>query len=164
MSRFGTIQTMNSLQRPMFGTSIPLGNVSGRELPALVLVVQAREKPPRLLLLGDIEEELEDHGPGAGQMELVVADRLEALLPDRLQVDRPGELLPSEILRMDPHHQHLFVVAAVEDADAAALGQALRRPPEEIVIELLLGGRLEGEDLEARRIDTAHDGADGASR
>ena len=59
-------------------------------------------------------------------------------------------------LRVHAHHQHLLVVRAVEDADAAALGQRLGDAPEEIVIELLGARRLEGMHLAALRIDAGH--------
>ena len=57
---------------------------------------------------------------------------------------------------MDPDHQHLLVVRAVEDADPAALGQGPRVPPEEVVVELLGRGLLEAEDLAALRVDARH--------
>ena len=43
---------------------------------------------------------------------------------------------------MHAHHQHLLVVRAVEDADAAALRQAPRRAPQEVVVQLLRRGAL----------------------
>ena len=36
---------------------------------------------------------------------------------------------------MDADHEHLLVVGAVEDADAAALGQRLVVPPQKVVIQ-----------------------------
>ena len=52
--------------------------------------------------------------------------------------------------------------SAVEDADAAPLGQGLHVSPEEIVIELLGGRFLETVNLAALRIHAGHDVADGA--
>ena len=63
---------------------------------------------------------------------------------------------------MHPHHEHFLVVAAVEDADAAALGQVLRAAPHVIVVELLGGRRLERDHLAALRIDARHDVLDRA--
>ena len=63
---------------------------------------------------------------------------------------------------MDPHHQHLFVVGTVEDADVAAFGQLAIGPPQEVVAEFVLGWRLEAEDLAAFRVDARHHVLDGA--
>src|SRR5690606_41131256 len=49
---------------------------------------------------------------------------------------------------------------SVEDADAAALGQAPVDAPEEVVVELLGRRLLEREDLTARRVDAGHHRAD----
>ena len=57
---------------------------------------------------------------------------------------------------MDPDDEHLLVVRAVEDADAAALGQRLHVAPEEIVVELLVRRLLEAEDLAALRVHARH--------
>ena len=63
---------------------------------------------------------------------------------------------------MHAHHEHLFVVAPVEDADAAALGQGLHAAPHEIVIEILRRRGLERGDLHALRVDARHHVLDGA--
>ena len=60
-----------------------------------------------------------------------------------------GEVLRCSSSGMDAHDQHFFVVGAVEDADAAPLGQRLEAAPHEIVIELLVRRGLEAEDLVA---------------
>ena len=60
------------------------------------------------------------------------------------------------------HHEHLFVVRAVEDADAAALRQALHGAPEIVVVEIGGGRRLERVDLAALRVDPRHDVLDRA--
>ena len=87
---------------------------------------------------------------------------LEAFLPDVLRDELGRQVLLLQELRMDPHHQRLLVVAAIEDPDAPPLRQALHAPPEKIVVEVLAGGRLEREDLAALRIDARHDVLDGA--
>ena len=46
-----------------------------------------------------------------------------------------GEPLPASDLGMDAHHQHFFVVGAVEDADPATLGSGVAAP-QEVVVEL----------------------------
>ncbi|MOA33705.1 hypothetical protein D3C78_1550210 [compost metagenome] len=63
---------------------------------------------------------------------------------------------------MHAHDQHLFVVRAVEDADAAALGQVACGAPKEVVLQLLSAGVLKAEHLTALRVDAGHDVADGA--
>ena len=63
---------------------------------------------------------------------------------------------------MHPDDEHVFVVGAVEDADATALRQALHVAPEERVIEVFARGLLEREDLAALRIDAGEDVLDGA--
>src|SRR5262249_40040646 len=67
-----------------------------------------------------------------------------------------------EKFRMDTYDEGLFVVAAVENADVTAIWKALHAPPEIIVIQVLGGGRLEGKNLTALRVDTGHDVLDGA--
>ena len=57
---------------------------------------------------------------------------------------------------MDAHDEHLLVVGAVEDADAAALGQAPDVAPHEVVVEVLRRGLLEREHLAALRIHARH--------
>ena len=88
-------------------------------------------------------------------------DRLHALLPQAVRI-QTGEVLLLEYLGMDPDHEDLLVVAAVEDADAAPLGQAAGGAPQEIVIQLLARRLLEVEHLAARRIDAGEQGVDRA--
>ena len=57
---------------------------------------------------------------------------------------------------MDPDDQHLFVVRAVENADAAALGQAFHVAPQIVVVQFFRGGSLEGINLAALRIHAGH--------
>ena len=73
-----------------------------------------------------------------------------------LPVRRFGRRWRCQHLGVHAHHQHLLVVRAVEDADAAALGQRLGDAPEEVVIELLRARRLEGMHLAALRVDARH--------
>src|SRR5258708_7025202 len=63
---------------------------------------------------------------------------------------------------MHPHHEGLLIVAAIEDADAAAFRETFHAPPEIIVVEVFAGGRLEGKDLATLRVDTGHDVLDRA--
>jgi len=53
--------------------------------------------------------------------------------------------LGTQNFRVHTHDQHLFVVRAIEDPDAAALGQAGAAAPQKVVVELLFAGVLEAE-------------------
>jgi hypothetical protein len=57
---------------------------------------------------------------------------------------------------MHTHHQRLFVVRPVEDADAPALGQRLEVAPHIVVVQLFRRRRLEAVDLDTLRVDAAH--------
>jgi hypothetical protein len=56
----------------------------------------------------------------------------------------------------------LLIVAAVEDADAPAFGEAAGRPPEEVVVNLFRTGFLEREHLAPGGVHPCQDGSDGA--
>ena len=99
---------------------LALGDVTHVEFPALGGLVEPREQPPALLVLGDVQEELEHDGAVAGEVTLEGADVLEAFLPDVLADEGLGDALARQDLGMHAHHQHLLVVGAVEDADVAA--------------------------------------------
>ena len=49
-----------------------------------------------------------------------------------------------------------LLYTSVEDADAAALGQAARGAPEEIMFQLFGAGLLEAGDFASLRIDSGH--------
>ncbi len=57
---------------------------------------------------------------------------------------------------MHAKRDDLFVVRAVEDADPSPLRKTLRDAPEEVVVELLRGRRLERDHLNALRVDARH--------
>ena len=63
---------------------------------------------------------------------------------------------------MHSNNQYLLVVGTVEDADPAALGEATRRAPEKVMLQLFGTGLLETEDFAAFRIDAGQDVPDGA--
>ena len=139
-----------------------LGEVGGREFPVLPRIFEPLQEPLALLVLGDVEEELEDHRAVAGQVPLEGVDVFVAVGPEVVVDLDAGNALGLDQLGMDPDDQHFLVIRAVEDADPAALGQRPRVPPEEVVIELLGRGLLEAEDLAALGIDARHDVLDGA--
>jgi hypothetical protein len=60
------------------------------------------------------------------------------------------------------HDQHFLVIGAVEDADAAALGQFAGGAPQEVVLELRGAGVLEAHHMAALRVDAGHDVLDHA--
>ena len=90
----------------------------------------------------------------------MLANRSQAVVPDRIEVDFPRQFLRREDLRMNANGEHLFVMAAVEDADASALWKPNGRAPKKIVIEFEDRWPLEREYLATGGIDTLHDGAD----
>ncbi len=102
-------------------------DVADRELPALGRVVEAVLQALALLVLRDVEQELQDHGAGLGQHPFEVVDVVVALAGLRRR-QRAG----------DHRHQHVLVVAPVEDHDLAgrrapsggcATGSRARAPP-----------------------------------
>ena len=72
------------------------------------------------------------------------------------------EALAGQQFGMHAHHQRLFVVRAVEDADAASLRYADGGTPEEIVREFLVARRLERVHIAALRVEARHDVVDDA--
>src|SRR6266446_3612195 len=117
-------------------------DVGEADLPVLAGLVDARQEPPALLFLRKMQEELDDVRAVAVQMTLQAEDRPVALLPDVVFVRQVARnALTLEDLRMHAHDQHLFVIGAIEDADASPLRQVSGRAPEKIVLELL-GARM----------------------
>ncbi len=89
-------------------------------------------------------------------------DVLVALVPYVLADQRVRQPLGLEQPSVDPDHQDLLVVGAVEDPDPPALRARLVGPPEVVVVELLGARRLEGAHVAALRIDPGHDVLDRA--
>src|SRR6185437_1123360 len=113
------------------------------ELPVVIRQVDTSQETGPLLLPGDVQEQLHDTDAVVGQVALPVVDLPIASAPYISVLGSVGKLLALEDLGMDPHHQHLLVVRAVEDPDLAASGQATRVTPQEVVVELLRRGSLE---------------------
>jgi hypothetical protein len=93
-------------------------------------------------------------------MKLMVANRRVPFPPQRIQIGNPRQSLPTEELRVYANRKHFLVVAAVEHPDPSPLWQMDGRTPQEIVIELVRGGRLVGRDLETGRVHTRRHGTD----
>ena len=77
---------------------------------------------------------------------LEIVDEIVPLLP---------HLLRDELVHA--HHQHIFVMRAVEDADVTEFGRALVDAPQEIVGELLFRRLLESGDAAALGIHAFDD-------
>ena len=63
---------------------------------------------------------------------------------------------------MDAHDENFFVVGAIENADLAALRNALMRPPEVIVVQIFIARGLESMNVTSLRIHAGHDVLDHA--
>src|SRR6202034_1139256 len=126
------------------------------EFPVLFRIVDAREEAPALLLLGEMQEELDDAGAVAVQVALESHDGLIALIPDGLSAAGIRQSFPAQDLGVHAHDEHLLVVRAVEDSDLAALGQIARGTPEEVVLEFGGARMLEAEHIATLRIHTRH--------
>src|SRR5436853_247042 len=126
-------------------------DVAALELPALGGVVDARLQPLALLVLRDVEHELENHRTGLAEHALEVVDVRVALA--RL-LRRDGAV--------DRRHQHVLVVAAVEDGHRPAGRHALVDAPHEVVRRLVAARRLPPDGVDPERAHAAENAADGA--
>jgi hypothetical protein len=138
-----------------------LGHVVGGELPVLLGEVDAGQEAPALLLLGQVQEELDDDEPVVGEVALPVVDLLVAAAPDVGAPHLRGQLLALQELGVDPDHEDLLVVRPVEDADLPAGRQLPGVAPEEVVVEFLGRGCLEAVHVHALGVDPAHHVPDG---
>ena len=147
----------------VLGPELPLGDVRGRELPVLGLVVDSLEEALLLLVESHVEEDLEDPVAVLPEVLLEVADLPVATVEELVLVHVDGALGHGVAVLegVDAHDEHVLVVAAVEEADVAALGQMRHGAPEVVVGELLLGGLLEAVDVHALGVHAAHDVLDG---
>src|SRR5216683_5688203 len=121
------------------------------QLPVLVGGVDAGLQAASLLLVGDVQEKLEDDDVVVEERALELVDVFEAA-PDGLGGD---ELV-------DPRREDVLVVRAVEDADHAARGNGLVNAPEKIVACFEGRWDLEGGYVAALGIDAGEDVADRA--
>ena len=127
-----------------------LGHVLLRELPHLVGVLPARLKALLLLVLGDVQVEFQDHRPRVGQQLLEVVDLLVALAP---------HIFGGQVLHADD--EDVLVLRPVKDADHSPSGRGLVDAPQEVVIQLLLGGHLETGHVAALGVHAVKDVLDG---
>jgi len=134
----------------------PVPDVAGGELPVLLRLVDALEEPLGLLPFGQVQHDLDDTDPVVDQVALPVVDLPVAAGPDPVIARDGRHPLRGQQFLMDPDHEHLLVVGPVEDADPAPPGQGALVPPQEVVVQLLGRGLLEGPDLHRLRVDPAH--------
>ena len=72
---------------------LPFNHVAGLEFPVLVRVVESCQETPFLFLPGNIEPEFDDYGAVAREMLFVLADRVQPIVPDSLEVELSRYLL-----------------------------------------------------------------------
>ena len=65
-------------------------------------------------------------------------------------------------VRVDSHHQHLFIIRAVKNPNMAAFGKNLGSTPQEIVVQIFRRGLLKRINLTTLRIHSRHDMLDEA--
>ena len=140
----------------------PLGDVGHGKFPVLRGLLQPVEKALALFLLRHVKEELHDHGAVARKILLERGDVLKTLAPDvSSSPARGGIFCLARISGCTRTTRHLLVVGAVEDADAAALGQRDGAAPHEIVIEFSRRVGALNEHLAALRVDAVEHALDG---
>ncbi|MPM82523.1 hypothetical protein SDC9_129584 [bioreactor metagenome] len=140
-------------QQPAVGllVVVPLGahlEVVLVELPVLAGVVQPLLQPLALFVLADVQHELDDHRAGLAEHALEVVDLRIAL----------GLLLGREPA-VDHGHQHILVLAAVEEHDLARTRHLLVNAPQVVVGLLHVGGRLPAHGAHAQRRHATEDSA-----
>src|SRR5439155_26114551 len=131
------------------------------ELPVLVRQVDPSQEPATLFLLREVQEDLDDLQSLVVEVALPLVDLVVPPLPDVLALAVVRDALVLEQLRVNTDDENLLVVRAVEDADVTSAGQSGGITPEIVVIELLRTGSLEAVDVDALRVDAAHDVTDG---
>ena len=130
---------------------VALSQVTLRELPALVGLVEPRLEPLALLVAVDVQEELDDGGALVDEHPLPLVDVSIASAPGR-----PGHQV------VDPHHEHVLVVAPVEDRDMAGGRRPEVDAPQVVVRALAVTGDLEAHHAASLGVERVHDMADRA--
>ncbi len=130
------------------------GDIGDGELPRLVGRVDACEEPFALLIVREVQEELQDDGTVAREVMLEGVDVLEAMAPElRCRSAIRREILAREHVGVHARDDQLFVIGAVEDADAPAWRQRVRTAPQVVVCELVGRGHLEAGHVDALGVD-----------
>jgi hypothetical protein len=118
--------------------------------------VDPAQKARALLLLGDVQEQLDNPETVVGEVALPVIDLPVAPAPHIAPLRRLRQLLAIEVLRVHPHHKHLLVMGTIEDTDLPPRGETLRIAPKEIVVKLLRRRHLEAMHPDTLRIHPTH--------
>src|SRR5713226_45906 len=135
---------------------LALLDVRHGKFPVFLGIVQPLQKSLLLFLLRDVQEKFPDHHAIARQVMLERIDVLIAFFPDVLGHQRVRQLLRSQKAGMHAHHQHFFIIRAIENSDFPARGRHLVAAPEIIVIQFLVARRLERMHVAALRIHAGH--------
>ena len=125
--------------------------VAQAELPVFGRVVNPLLQPLALLVKADVQQELEHHRAGLAEHALEVIDVGKALR--RLRRRDPA---------IDGRHQHVFVMAAVENHHFARAGHLLVNAPEVVMRTLILGGRFPADGARPQRAEALEHAAYGA--
>ena len=120
----------------------PFEIVGFADLPVAVRVIEALRETGELFLPADVQEEFEDSHAVFGEQRLEVADALVAR--------HPGLLVDQLV---DPRHQHVLVVRAVEDDDLTLSRRMGVDAPEKVVRELGRGRLFEAGDARALGVE-----------
>ena len=141
-----------------------LGQVAGGELPVFSGVIDALQKALFLLVFGHMQEDLHHAVAVLIKILLVMADLAvalgEKLVLVLLQHTRGHLVAFLQVVQLD--HQHILVVAAVENGDGPAGGQRLVDPPQEVVFQLFAVGLFKTGHLHALGVQAGHHMFDGA--
>ncbi len=135
---------------------IPLLQVRCRKLPVLRRVIQPRQKTPLLLRFRHMQKKLPHDHPVVRQVPLIRPHILETVLPNLLRHQRLRQPLRRQNLLVHPHHQHLLIVTAIENADLPPLRQRHVRAPQKVVVQFQRRRRLERMHVATLRIDPRH--------
>ena len=126
-------------------------DIAHAELPVFQRVVDAFLQALALLVEADVQQELDDDGAGFHQHALEIVD---------VGITLAG-LLGRDPL-VDGGHQHVFVMAAIEDHPFPGAGHGLVDAPEEIVGTFVFGGRFPAPGVYTQRAGAAEDATQGA--
>src|SRR5579872_748240 len=98
-----------------------------------------------------MQKEFENNSATVAEQFLKIVDLFVASVPD---------LFRNQILHA--RDQHIFVMRAIEDADAAFAGCIFMDAPQEVVRQLFFGRLFEGMYVAALRVDAAENVTNGA--
>jgi hypothetical protein len=127
------------------------GHVTVLEFPVLGRIIESFLQPGPLFLLRDMEEHLDDGCSLIREHLFEIPNVFEASLPHV-----SGHKI------VDPHHQHIFVMAAIEDGDATIARRLLVNPPEVVMGEFDVVGAFEVGHTHTKWVDGVEHMLDGS--